>query len=421
MALAAGISLVSMGSVMAADEVVSEPSHIWSGFYAGIGFGGGAVVHDAGADLTPFAIIGFNGLGGEGVFGEVTAGYDFATAGGFVFGVGANARVSSIASTLEVGPILGPFDADITADYGFDVFARAGYLVTPQTMAYVLGGYSFQHFNIGISGNSSFFDWNSNGFVVGAGIETALTQRIHLKGEYRYSQFGSEDFDTGGILTVDPSFHTASLGLTYRFGTPAPTGSFAGATPVSFTGFYVGAAAAATGLTHNASLPPFPLALNGIGAEGIAGRLQAGYDYEFANGIVAGVQADIAYGNITTEGTLTSGGPNGSLNIDQEYSWSIVGRLGYKIGPRTMFYGLAGYTEEQYDINVSGGVGSIFDFRTKGFVAGGGIETAVTEQLFVGLEYRYAQTLEEFPLLGPIGIDLEPSSHTGMLTAKFKF
>jgi len=413
LAVSVSVFSLTLNSSFAADEIApAEPAHVWSGIYVGLGIGGGAVVHDLELLNIPSPIFRLNGLGGEGVFGEIYGGYDYAFNNGLVVGVGANARLSTIASTLEIGGTT----ADITADYGFDVFARAGYLLTPQTLGYVLAGYSYQHFDINVDGPGSIFDWGANGFTVGAGIETALTQRIHLKGEYRYSQYGEQDFGSNGLIEVLPSSHTATLGLSYRFGAPAATQSAAGPAPVDFTGLYVGLAGGATGLSHQLSIQGAPLSLNGIGAEGVQGRFQAGYDHELANGVVLGVQADIGIGNVATVldflGTEVA-------SIDQEYAWSIVGRVGYKVGPRTMVYALGGYTQEYYDINVTG-PGSIFDFTTKGFVAGGGVETAVTDKIFLGAEYRYTQTLESFDL-GIATLDLEPSSHTGMATLKFKF
>ncbi|MEO0543111.1 MAG: outer membrane beta-barrel protein [Pseudomonadota bacterium] len=398
----------------AADEVLpNDPAHVWSGFYVGLGFGGGAVVHDAELFNVPSPLIRLNGLGGEGVFGELTAGYDYATGNGLVFGVGANARLSTVATTLELGGL----DADITNDYGFDVFARAGYLVTPQTLAYALAGYSYQHFDINATGAGSVFDWGANGFVVGAGIETAISQRIHLKGEYRYSQYGEQDFGSGGLIEVLPSMHTVSLGVTYRLGDPAQSQSLAGAAPVDFSGFYVGLAGGGVGLSHGLSIPPFPVSFNGLGAEGLTGRVQAGYDHELSNGIVAGVQFEYGIGSVASD--LDFLGTN-IASIEQDNSWAIIGRLGYKVGPRTMVFGLGGYTQEHYDLNFIG-AGTVFDFDTSGFVAGGGVETALTDKVFLGAEYRYTQTLESFDLGGGVNLDLKPSAHAGLMTLKLKF
>ena len=39
---------------------------------------------------------------------------------------------------------------------------------------------------------------------VGGGLETAVTDKVTVNLEYRYSQFADEDFDTGGVIEVEP-------------------------------------------------------------------------------------------------------------------------------------------------------------------------------------------------------------------------
>ena len=134
----------------------------WNGFYVGVGGGIGAIVHEV--EVPPFGGFEFNGIGGEGYFGELTVGYDMQLTERIVAGVFATYRAGNIATTLDVdfGPI--NFDADVTLDHGYDIIGRLGYLVTPNTLAYVLGGYSHQHFaldtNIGFD-----MDWDADGFT----------------------------------------------------------------------------------------------------------------------------------------------------------------------------------------------------------------------------------------------------------------
>src|SRR5690606_38541704 len=123
----------------AADRVIPEGSgHDWSGFYVGAGAGAGAVVHDV--DLA--GLLGFDGSGGEGVFGEVSVGYDRLVGPRFLVGAFLDGRLGNIGTRLEIPG--GAIDAE--ARYGFDAGVRLGYLVTPSTLAYVLGGYSWQRF-----------------------------------------------------------------------------------------------------------------------------------------------------------------------------------------------------------------------------------------------------------------------------------
>ncbi|TIY07647.1 MAG: porin family protein, partial [Mesorhizobium sp.] len=77
--LLGAVSVLALGSVAhAADAVVpvvETPAFNWSGIYVGFGVGAGANVHELSSDLVPG--FSFNGIGGEGVYGELTVGYDY--------------------------------------------------------------------------------------------------------------------------------------------------------------------------------------------------------------------------------------------------------------------------------------------------------------------------------------------------------
>jgi outer membrane immunogenic protein len=197
----------------------ATPAYDWTGFYAGGALGAGAVVHDLSINFGP-GQIDANGLGGEGVFGEAGIGYDH-DFGNWVAGVMLDARYSGIATKIDIAPL----GIDLEADYGFDVLARVGMKMNESTLAYVLGGYSWQHFDLNASAGGpsiSLIDWDSSGFSVGGGLETAVTDNVTVGLEYRYSQYADEDFSAllaapPGTFEVEPSFHTARIGLKYKF------------------------------------------------------------------------------------------------------------------------------------------------------------------------------------------------------------
>ena len=83
-----------------------------------------------------------DGIGGEGLFGELTVGYDYMVSPRFLFGAFADAHYGNIETTLEIPA--GGLDASVSDTYGFDAGVRAGYLFTPATLGYVLGGYAWQ-------------------------------------------------------------------------------------------------------------------------------------------------------------------------------------------------------------------------------------------------------------------------------------
>ena len=164
------------------------PAYNWTGFYIGGALGAGAVVHDI--DARP-RMTSFNGLGGEGVFGEINAGYDY-DFGSFVAGVMVDGRYSGIESDLDLNSAMGSLAIDAKADYGFDILARAGMKVNESTLAYVIGGYSWQNFEIEAPSTvraRSVVEWDASGFSVGGGLEAAVTSNMTVNLEYRYSQY----------------------------------------------------------------------------------------------------------------------------------------------------------------------------------------------------------------------------------------
>ena len=185
------------------------PAYNWTGFYLGGALGAGAVVHQLNADIG--TDLEFNGLGGEGIFGELNAGYDY-DFGSWVAGVMADWRYSGIST--DIAGL-----ASLDADYGFDILARAGLKLNESTLAYVLAGYSWQHFDVDVPSviGVDDIDWDSSGFSVGGGLEAAVTEKVSVNLEYRYSQYADEDFDTDGAIEVEPSFHTVRIGAKYRF------------------------------------------------------------------------------------------------------------------------------------------------------------------------------------------------------------
>jgi outer membrane immunogenic protein len=95
--------------------------------------------------------------------------------------------------------------------YSFDLTARAGYLVSDKALVYVRGGYANQRVRTAretATGTLRDSD-NLDGWLVGGGLEYALTEKVSARVEYRYSDFGKG----GG----DYERHQTLVGLTYNF------------------------------------------------------------------------------------------------------------------------------------------------------------------------------------------------------------
>lgn len=421
--LSAAASALLTSNAFAADLVVpADPvappavgSYGWSGFYVGLGGGAGAVNHK----LNVLGIDLLDGIGGEGMFGEVTVGYDHMISDRMLLGAFASYRMGNIATTLDVDTIIGDFDYDLTMSHGWDIGGRLGFAIAPNTLAYLTGGYTHQTFtadgDFGIS-----YEWDADGYFAGAGLETVLGGNWTLKSEYRFSQYEEQDIDPFGILSVEPSAHTFHAAVNYRFGGGPGAGSATFA-PVSydFAGLKISAAGGLGGVVHELGLDLGALAdatFNGIGAEGMFGEIGVVYDFALAPNWIVGIGADYRMGNIATDVDLSI---LGDLSVTADHGYDVYGRVGYKVNEATLAYALAGMSWQHFRIDASsplappGLIDAIEDasWNTHGWTVGAGIETAVSDRWTAKIEYRYAEyDAEDFDTDGIL--EIRPSSHT---------
>lgn len=94
---------------------------------------------------------------------------------------------------------------------------------------------------------------------------------------------------------------------------------------------------------------------------GFEGGLSLGADYQLQR-IVVGVRGDY----------------NWSAIDGKDNDWLIAGRAGALLSPRTLAYALIGYGGASYG-----------DVDFSGWAVGGGLEHALTNNIFVGLEYQH--------------------------------
>lgn len=216
---------------------------VWTGFYVGAGIGAGAVVHDLDvdsddyySDISALALDGggdsfsFDGIGGEGIFGTIQAGYDRQIGSRIVLGAFIDYDFSNIETEIKA---FGE-SADIELDDMWSVGVRLGYLLNEKTMLYGLLAYTEASFDAGKLDEIVDID-DFSGYSVGVGLETNLHGGWFLKGEYRFTQLDSEsllkDYDNIEVVRVaeccnygdvdadlEPSIHTARIVLTYKFG-----------------------------------------------------------------------------------------------------------------------------------------------------------------------------------------------------------
>ncbi|MEZ0214369.1 MAG: outer membrane protein, partial [Xanthobacteraceae bacterium] len=235
-ALLAGVALLALtvGPVAAADlskpypvkaPIIAVPTFSWTGFYLGANIG--YAFADADAEYEGYT----DSFSTEGFIGGVQIGYNYQFDNKVVLGVEADIEFGNPDDNLsfEVPLVLNSWDsASYEIDYFASVRARLGYAFD-HWLPYVTGGVAFgkgKGIGYDLGGNNPTVDGKDSpvhvGWVIGAGLEYAITDNWTVRGEYLYYDLGSEDYsDT--ILgvpvtgTVDLKIQTVRLGVNYKF------------------------------------------------------------------------------------------------------------------------------------------------------------------------------------------------------------
>jgi outer membrane autotransporter protein len=219
--------------------------------------------------------------------------------------------------------------------------------------------------------------------------QTTSTSRVGTYGQYSLG-LAAQIVNTGwlGFVRVDYrngdniNGWTGNAGVRYQF-TPeliasvmpvkfkAPPHPFIG--PTNWTGFYVGGFAGAAAGRTDIQFPaaPFPVAGSRPYVFGGLGGLELGYNYQFPNNWVLGVEGDVGAANVhgggiagTSNGlpALTAGGAFSSnvfgfspafFTVQDKTNWmaTAAARVGYAWG-RTLFYAKGGAAFEDSSLTV---------------------------------------------------------------------
>lgn len=226
-ALATGTALADglpqRGSIKDSAPVVVAPN--WNGFYLGVGVGYGHLVAENNYSEPGFSSS-WDGEGGHGGLATFVLGFDRQIRDNMVGGLFVEYDWSSIEITYD--------DTSNVADGSFrlknawSVGARLGYLMTPTSLLYVTGGYTWAdgksngYFDI-VSGLTTYpgvTKLDLNGWFIGGGMETLLGERLALRGEVRYTKFGEELVNSDAGVPFEDHFDSALLTgrlvLTYK-------------------------------------------------------------------------------------------------------------------------------------------------------------------------------------------------------------
>ena len=207
-----GIAAMLAAPALAADVVYEEPpapapveiaplASQWSGPYAGVQLGYGF----SGRVSEPGNTVNTNGWMG-GVFG----GYQMQN-GMFVYGVEGDVNYSGVDG--ENGGV------EARSRVDGSIRARAGVAVTNDILVYGTAGVAAERLRMT---DVATADSDTNmmvGYTVGAGTDVKLTDEVFARAEYRYSDYGSKNFDLPGLgnPSVDSSNHRVTFGVGIKF------------------------------------------------------------------------------------------------------------------------------------------------------------------------------------------------------------
>lgn len=127
--------------------------------------------------------------------------------------------------------------------------------------------------------------------------------------------------------------------------------------------------------------------------DGWFGGVFAGYNHQFQNNVVAGVEGDLNLGGVKSGLTparapIPLPGQYGESQI--KWQGSVRARLGYAFD-RLLPYVTGGIAFARYDHSVTTfGYGAQFSDNYSGWTAGAGLEYAATDNLIARIEYRYS-------------------------------
>jgi outer membrane immunogenic protein len=225
------------------------PVFTWTGFYAGgdIGYGFGK---DVATSYAGARSVVYNVGRPDGVVGGGHIGYNFSTQsllGGaasgiagvpFVGGFGGAGGVIGIEGDITgsnykgevIFPGAAPFGVATRQEVAGSVRGRVG-IAVDRALFFATGGVAFGQFRntysvIGGPATAINTDLTHDkiGWTVGGGMEYAITTNWSLRGEYRYSDFGSFTDLTAAGLGFNTRHHEtvqrATVGFSYKFDNP---------------------------------------------------------------------------------------------------------------------------------------------------------------------------------------------------------
>lgn len=196
---------------------VVQPIFSWTGFYLGVNAGGGFAGDDEVGVHSGDRYLGdFGSLEVSGFIGGAQIGYNYQLGGNWVIGLETDFQGGNVSDSVTEDGVR----TSSKIDWYGTLRPRVGYSVD-RTLFYGTGGLAYGHVNYkgSLDGVKQYDeDKTKIGWVLGAGLEHALTDHLTAKLEYQYVNL--KDFDAGDDAfwsKATPDFHSVRVGLNYKF------------------------------------------------------------------------------------------------------------------------------------------------------------------------------------------------------------
>ena len=201
------IALLGAVPAYAADVAVEEPPaaplevppvNTWDGPYAGISLGYGFS-----GTTTPVT----GDIDNDGFVGDVFGGYNFQN-DILIYGVEGDIGYNDMKGSSG--------GTETKAGFEGSLRARMGVAITDQVMVYGTAGGAAQRLEVSDPAGSD--SQAMLGWTAGGGVDVKITEQVFGRVEYRYTDLGSEDFNTGsGPQSIDSTQSRVTFGVGMKF------------------------------------------------------------------------------------------------------------------------------------------------------------------------------------------------------------
>lgn len=243
--LAAGSSAFAADLRMPVKAPMAPPPVVtnWTGCYIDAGAGYGLYDQRESESAFGLSTISYDN-GGRGWLGRFGLGCDYQTGSNFVIGVFGDYDFMDLSGTSQAPNFTGaggggvPALANEKATGAWYAGGRVGYLVAPNVLTYVDGGFSQIRFDArnyvnaltGAPLGTSLLAHDYNGWFLGGGVEYAINflpiHGLFLRTEYRFGDYGKDDLPlvvsatgapTGTVFHDEKFVQTVTTSLVWRF------------------------------------------------------------------------------------------------------------------------------------------------------------------------------------------------------------